>query len=105
MSIKVIDNFDLRVKKPLDKRFSVNNLSEIDKPYEGLKTYQISDETYYKYINGVFVEDTPSAFVIAETLPEIVDRKQNTLYFRITDTMDGGGNSMDVSPNMGLKLV
>lgn len=57
MSKRIRDNFDVRIKKPIDKRFQCNLLSDIDTPYEGLKTYQLSDEKYYKYIDGEWVDD------------------------------------------------
>ncbi len=43
--------------------------------------------------------------VISDTLPEVNDRKGNTLYFKITDTVNQGVSSnIVVSPNMGLKI-
>lgn len=54
MSKKIIDNFDVRIKQPLDKRSSVQSLSDIDRPYDGLIVYQKSDGRHYKYVNGVF---------------------------------------------------
>lgn len=50
---KIRDNFDVRIKQPLDSRMSVENLSDIESPYDGLITYQKSDECFYKYKNGV----------------------------------------------------
>lgn len=42
---------------------------------------------------------------ISEGIPEIGQRKDNTLYFKITDTITQGGNSnIIVSPTMGLKF-
>jgi hypothetical protein len=54
MSKQQLDNFDIRAKKPLDKRNSVQNLSEVDLPYEGLRTYQGSDGELYIYKNGTW---------------------------------------------------
>lgn len=43
---------------------------------------------------------------IAENLPEINERKSNTLYLKITDTVSQGivNNSIIVSPTMGIKI-
>ena len=43
--------------------------------------------------------------VISDKLPEVSDRKENTLYFKITDTVNQGvSNNIVVSPTMGLKI-
>jgi len=57
---KIYEPFDLRVKKPIDKRFSVINLSDIDRPYEGLKVFQQSDNKFYDFINNQFIESNKS---------------------------------------------
>lgn len=49
--------------------------------------------------------DNSSSIYINETLPEIVDRNEKTLYFKITDTLSSLGNNVTVSPTMGLKEV
>lgn len=42
---------------------------------------------------------------ISNVIPEVSQRKENTLYFKITDTISQGVNSnIIVSPNMGLKI-
>lgn len=56
MSKQIIDNFNLLSKIPLDKRTSVNNLSDIQLPYEGLFTYEKQSGRYYYYKNGAFVD-------------------------------------------------
>lgn len=50
------------------------------------------------------VENT-SAIVIAEELPNIPDRNEKTIYFKVTDTLTSLGSNVKVSPNMGLKEV
>lgn len=57
MSKKLRDNFNVRIKQPIDTRFAVSQLSDIDLPYEGLKTYQKSDKKYYKFEDGMFKAD------------------------------------------------
>ncbi len=43
---------------------------------------------------------------IGESLPAIADRKSNTLYFKITDTISSGNTeNIKVSPTMGIKIV
>jgi hypothetical protein len=43
---------------------------------------------------------------IGDTLPDIVDRKENTLYFKVTDTISSGTtDTVKVSPTMGIKIV
>lgn len=43
---------------------------------------------------------------ISNTLPDISSRKQNTLYFKITDTVTQGTNdNLKVSPTMGVKIL
>jgi hypothetical protein len=47
-----------------------------------------------------------ASLYVSETLPNIIDRKENTLYFKITDTINSNADSnVTVSPTMGLKLV
>lgn len=44
---------------------------------------------------------------LAETLPEIAQRKQNTIYCKITDKVNngtGGNVTIRVSPNLGIKV-
>lgn len=42
---------------------------------------------------------------ISESLPEVSERKEKTLYFKVTDTVSQGTNSnIVVSPTMGLKI-
>ena len=45
--------------------------------------------------------------VVSETLPAIAERKQNTIYCKITDKMNsgtGGNVTIRVSPNLGIKV-
>lgn len=45
--------------------------------------------------------------VVSETLPAISERKQNTIYCKITDKMNsgtGGNVTIRVSPNLGIKV-
>ncbi|EHI98053.1 putative tail fiber-related protein [Clostridium sp. DL-VIII] len=43
---------------------------------------------------------------IGETLPAIADRKKNTLYFKVTDTISTGTTeNIKVSPTMGIKVI
>ena len=43
---------------------------------------------------------------IAETLPAIADRKEKTMYLKITDTINNGTtDNIQVSPTMGIKIV
>lgn len=53
---KVYESFNSRIKKPLDNRSTVNSLSDIDRPYEGMITHQESDKKFYKYKNGAYVD-------------------------------------------------
>ncbi len=42
---------------------------------------------------------------ISESLPEVSERKEKTLYFKVTDTVSQGTNgNIVVSPTMGLKI-
>ncbi|KAI3350800.1 phage tail protein [Clostridium botulinum] len=44
--------------------------------------------------------------VISETLPDINERDNKTLYFKITDVVNTGiSNNMKVSPQMGIKII
>jgi|GEM_PF-5607730 len=52
--IKITTNFDMKTNLPLDGRVSVNLLSDILTPYDGMIVYQQSDKIHYKYIDGVF---------------------------------------------------
>jgi phage-related tail fiber protein len=46
-----------------------------------------------------------ASIYISETLPAIADRKEKTMYLKITDTISSGTTSnIKVSPTMGLKL-
>ena len=45
--------------------------------------------------------------VVSETLPAIAERKQNTIYCKITDKVNsgtGGNVTIRVSPNLGIKV-
>lgn len=43
---------------------------------------------------------------IGEALPEINNRDEKTLYFKVTDTVNTGtSENLKVSPTMGLKLI
>lgn len=42
---------------------------------------------------------------VNETLPSTADRKENIVYFKVTDTISfGTADNIKVSPTMGLKL-
>lgn len=55
MSFETLDNFDLRTKKPLDKRSVTDLLANIELPYDGLIAFQELDEKFYKYKNGAWI--------------------------------------------------
>ena len=43
---------------------------------------------------------------VNETLPDMADRKKNTLYFKVTDTISSGiPDTVKVSPAIGMKIV
>lgn len=42
---------------------------------------------------------------IAEILPAIADRKEKTMYLKITDTINSNTDNITVSPTMGITLV
>jgi len=47
-----------------------------------------------------------ASLYIAETLPAIADRKEKTIYLKITDTINNGTTeNIQVSPTMGIKIV
>lgn len=52
--INLYDNFNQKVRKPLENNHVCNTLSDIKLPYEGLLTFQKSDKKYYQYKNGEF---------------------------------------------------
>jgi hypothetical protein len=54
MSLKILDNFKLRSKIPLDTRSSVDNLNLIDMPYEGLISYDKTNKNVNLFQDGVF---------------------------------------------------
>lgn len=56
MSKKLRDNFDVRIKQPIDKREVCNNKEDIDRPYEGLITLQLSDGKRYEYRSNAWKE-------------------------------------------------
>lgn len=56
MSLKTLDNYNVRSKIPIDSRMVVNNITEIELPYEGLIVYCKDDSKRYEYINGTFQE-------------------------------------------------
>ena len=51
--------------------------------------------------------ETKIGLYIGETLPEIKDRDQKTLYFKVTDTISTSNinENIKVSPQMGIKLT
>jgi hypothetical protein len=54
MSKRLRDNFNVRIEQPIDTRFSINDLSLIDRPYNGLITYHEIEDKFYKFSNGVW---------------------------------------------------
>ena len=43
---------------------------------------------------------------VNETLPDVTNRKKNTLYFKVTDTISSGiPDTVKVSPAIGMKIV
>jgi hypothetical protein len=56
MSKILIDNYDLRTNKPLDKRLNCSDLNEIELPYEGLIAYKTLDKKHYKFKDGNWIE-------------------------------------------------
>lgn len=54
MPKKIYDSYDVRIKKPIEKRLQCNNLNDIDRPYEGLLTYLTSNKTLQLFKDGVF---------------------------------------------------
>jgi hypothetical protein len=92
MSKKLRDNFDVRIKAPIDKRFQCNNLSDIDVPYEGLKTYQLSDNKFYKFVNGAFIEDNND---INNSISQINTKLSNNRIFNVLDFGAKGDGTTD----------
>src|SRR5689334_12759648 len=55
MSIAIIDNFSVKKKAPIDDRFKVADEAArllIKWVYKGLRTFQVDNETWYKYIGN-----------------------------------------------------
>ena len=56
MSKKIRDNYNVRIKQPLDNRSVVDSVNTIDRPYEGLITYEKNTEDLKLYDkNGNFI--------------------------------------------------
>lgn len=53
MSKRIRDNFDIRIKEPIDIRFTGDNVN-VTTPYEGLIKFQNSDKRFYGFVDGVF---------------------------------------------------
>lgn len=79
--------------------------------------YQDSFNTWFNSIKGQLGTDLAGnlqlqlnnklEICIAETLPAISERKQNTIYCKITDKVNsgtGGNVTIRVSPNLGIKV-
>ncbi|WP_143328794.1 glycosyl hydrolase family 28-related protein, partial [Clostridium beijerinckii] len=92
MSKKLRDNFNVRISAPIDTRFQCVNLSDIDRPYEGLKTYQLSDHKFYKYINGEFIEDNND---INNSISQINTKLSNNRIFNVLDFGAKGDGTTD----------
>lgn len=58
MSIVWFDNFNLRTKIPIDNRYVCNVLNDITLAYDGLVTFQLSDKSFYRRIDGVWKKDS-----------------------------------------------
>ena len=82
-----------------------------------LRQYQDSFNTWFNSIKGQLGTDLAGnlqlqlnnklEICIAETLPAISQRKQNTIYCKITDKVNsgtGGNVTIRVSPNLGIKV-
>lgn len=74
--IPLASGFDFGAKLPLDSRYSVNTIEERDahvtnnRVYEGMLVYVISEETLYKYSNGMW-DMVPTKEYIDEMLKNV----------------------------------
>lgn len=72
-----------------------------NKWFEGIKG-QLGDDIAG---NLLLLINKKFEIVVSENLPDIPDRKENTIYCKITDKVTIGGNTtIKVSPNMGIKI-
>lgn len=56
--------------------------------------------------NDVQLEAQKVELFIGENLPEVADRKEKTLYLKVTDTISNTTtDNIQVSPTMGIKVV
>lgn len=53
MSKRLRDNYNVRIKQPIDTRFTSNDGSDIDRPYEGLLSF-FNDGKFHYYNNGQY---------------------------------------------------
>lgn len=49
MSFPILDNFDLKAKKPLDTRSVVQNLNDVHNKYNGMAVFSIDDDEVFIY--------------------------------------------------------
>jgi hypothetical protein len=55
MSKKLRDNFNVRIKQPIDTRITQEN-ENVETPYQGLFKFNPSDKLFYKYIDGAYID-------------------------------------------------
>lgn len=83
MSKKLRDNYNVRIKQPIDTRFQCNTTSEIDRTYEGLETYSTSVNKYQQYINGIW-QDNPIYQALID-IASITTKHNNTDIANVKD--------------------
>ncbi|MBC2456122.1 BppU family phage baseplate upper protein [Clostridium beijerinckii] len=75
-------------------------LEELEAKLDQASDFLENIEDFFEVMN------TKIGLYISEDLPNVEDRKANTLYFKITDTISSGGTeNLKVSPTMGIKII
>lgn len=57
MSVPIFDGFEVLSKKAIDNRYVCYNLTDVKRPYDGLVTFQVSDKTFYRRVDGTWKSD------------------------------------------------
>lgn len=86
--------------------FSIQQSNIEDLRFKTKEQYNIEalDRTVFNILSKL---QDKLEIVVSETLPAIAERKQNTIYCKITDKVNsgtGGNVTIRVSPNLGIKV-
>lgn len=95
----------LDIKLKLTDIISTTEINDEDKIVITQNDKEVRRTTIKEILNK-FTSENNVGLYIGETLPEVSNRNENTLYFKVTDTINTTANeNIKISPTMGLKLV